>query len=74
MQKAGKLSLYSLIICCVLMMAVSFFYYPKWSRPGSEATISWDVSGYYMYLPATFIYKDLKQCSFKDSILSKYQP
>lgn len=74
MQAAGKLSLYSLIICCVLMTAVGFFYYPKWNQPGSEATISWDVSGYYMYLPATFIYKDLKQCSFKDSILSKYQP
>jgi hypothetical protein len=74
MQKAGKLSLYSFIICCVLLMAMSFFYYPKWNKPGSEATISWDVSGYYMYLPAMFIYKDLKQCSFKDSILSKYQP
>lgn len=74
MQKAGKLSLYSFIICCVLLMAMSFFYYPKWNKPGSEAAISWDVSGYYMYLPAMFIYKDLKQCSFKDSILSKYQP
>lgn len=74
MQKAGKHSLYAFIICCVLMTAVSFFYYPKWNRPGSEATISWDASGYYMYLPATFIYKDLKKCSFKDSILSKYQP
>lgn len=74
MQKAGKHSLYALIICFVLMTAVSFFYYPKWNKPGSEATISWDVSGYYMYLPAAFIYKDLKHCSFKDSILNKYQP
>ena len=41
---------------------------------GTEATISWDVSGYYMYLPALFIYKDIKKCSFKDDILSKYQP
>lgn len=74
MQKAGNYSLYALLTCLVLMTAVSFFYYPKWKKPGSEATISWDVSGYYMYLPATFIYRDIKHCSFKDSILNKYQP
>ena len=39
-----------------------------------EATISWDVSGYYMYLPAFFIYKDLKALAFKDEIIRKYQP
>jgi hypothetical protein len=26
-----------------------------------------------MYLPAVFIYKDLKKCGFKDSLLQKYQ-
>lgn len=40
---------------------------------GTEATISWDVSGYYMYLPATFIYKDLKQQHFQNEILQKYR-
>ncbi|MBK8087210.1 MAG: glycosyltransferase family 39 protein [Chitinophagaceae bacterium] len=60
--------------CAVLILFTGMFYYPKWSKPGSEATISWDVSGYYMYLPAAFIYKDLKKCTFKDSILTKYQP
>lgn len=33
---------------------------------------TWDALGYYMYLPATFIYKDLKQLSFYDSIEQKY--
>lgn len=41
---------------------------------GSEATIGWDVSGYYIYLPALFIYKDLKLLSFQDQILKDYQP
>lgn len=29
-------------------------------QPGEPITISWDVYGYYLYLPATFIYNDLK--------------
>jgi hypothetical protein len=56
------------------MACTAFFFYPKWEKPGAEATISWDVSGYYMYLPASFIYKDLKHCGFKDSIVQKYAP
>src|SRR5690606_1003927 len=48
--------------------------YPKWQKERTEATLSWDVSGYYMYLPALFIYKDIKQCTFKDSIIQKYSP
>lgn len=58
----------------VFMMAIHFLYYPKWNKQNTEATISWDVSGYYMYLPAAFIYKDIKKCAFKDDILTKYQP
>lgn len=49
-------------------------FYPKWSKPGTEATISYDASGYYMYLPALLIYKDIKQCAFADSIMKKYRP
>jgi len=40
----------------------------------TEATLSWDVSGYYFYLPAIFIYKDLKKVAFKDDIQQKYRP
>ena len=40
----------------------------------TEATLSWDASGYYMYLPAVFIYGDLKGCSFANDILSEYGP
>lgn len=56
------------------MIYSAFVFYPKWKQSRTEATISWDVSGYYMYLPAIFIYKDLKHCTFKDSILSRYYP
>lgn len=63
----------SVFICFIFLCSASL-YYPKWEKGGSEATISWDVSGYYWYLPATFIYKDLKKLQFSDSILKKYAP
>ncbi len=56
------------------MFYATFFFYPKWANKGTEATIYWDVSGYYMYLPAIFIYHDIKECKFKDKILKEYRP
>ena len=64
------------IIFVLLLVSLigTHLWYPKWAKEKTEATISWDVSGYYMYLPAIFIYRDLKQCSFREDILDKYQP
>ena len=62
------------VIAVLLMCYTSFFFYPRFKQHGSEATIAWDVSGYYWYLPSVFIYNDLKHQSFKDSILNKYEP
>ncbi len=64
----------ALLACYVIMIYTAFFFYPKWEQSKGEATLSWDASGYYMYLPALLIYKDIKQCSFKDIILEKYRP
>jgi hypothetical protein len=61
-------------LCITLWFAAGFFYYPKWKMSGTEATISWDVSGYYWYLPSAFIYKDLKNQEFASGIISKYNP
>jgi hypothetical protein len=63
-----------LIISYLFITIVSFFYYPKWKIWGTEGTISWDVSGYYWYLPAVFIYKDVKKLEFSKSALEKYNP
>ncbi len=62
------------LISVVLMFYTSFFFYHRWKNPGTEAAISWDVSGYYWYLPSIFIYNDLRHQSFKDHILDKYKP
>jgi hypothetical protein len=64
----------SLWFSCVCISIVALFYYPKWNKEGSEATISWDVSGYYWYLPAFLIYHDVKQISFTQNILNQYKP
>lgn len=64
----------SLLASCMVMLLVGFLFYPKWQKSGTEATLSWDVSGYYMYLPAIFIYQDLKKQSFQDEVISKYRP
>lgn len=61
------------LVSCIWFLAGAF-YYPKWNNQGSEATISWDVSGYYHYLPAIFIYHDLKSQAYMDEINKKYLP
>ncbi|MCB9045259.1 MAG: hypothetical protein H6550_03865 [Chitinophagales bacterium] len=47
-------------------------FYPKWNNTATESPLGWDACTYYWYLPATFIYKDLKQQKFGDSIIAKY--
>jgi len=64
----------AIFISIIFIVLVSLIYYPKWINNGTEATISWDVSGYYYYLPAIFIYGDLKKFKFKDEIHQKYNP
>jgi hypothetical protein len=41
---------------------------------GTAAVISWDVSGYYLYLPATIIHHDLKELRFHEQLLRDYAP
>ena len=68
-----NLSKYTYLIC-ILSILGSALYFPRWNQRGPEATISWDTAGYYYYLPAIFIYKDIKQVAFKDKITEKYKP
>jgi hypothetical protein len=69
----NKFSLVALILGFVFLFYAAFVYYPKWKQAQSEATISWDVAGYYYYLPAVFIYHDLENVGFKAKIQAKYQ-
>ncbi len=73
-MKHHSLSFRAYIGCALFLVAVSVFYYPKWRQSRTEATLSWDVYGYYFYLPALFIYRDIRQLGFRDAIYQKYQP
>jgi len=61
----------SLILCLVLCVAIVFFrfVYPPVS------ILTWDVFGYYLYLPARFIYHDLRlsDLGWVQEIVDKYQ-
>lgn len=70
----SKLSLFAFVAGALFIVSASFFYYPKWKNIGAEATLSWDVSGYYAYLPAAFIYHDLKEAEFLDKAIQDYKP
>ena len=62
------------LLVCYLLIVAAHLYYPKWQQPAAEATISYDVSGYYMYLPAVFIYQDLRELKFLPEITATYRP
>ncbi|RYY40959.1 MAG: hypothetical protein EOO08_03795 [Chitinophagaceae bacterium] len=74
MQAHQNFSRICLFIAAAWMLLAGLFYYPKWQKPGSESTLSWDVNGYYSYLPAALIYRDLRGLGYRDSINRKYQP
>ncbi|MCC6726908.1 MAG: glycosyltransferase family 39 protein [Saprospiraceae bacterium] len=59
---------------CSAMLLLVVVAFPRYTRPGTEATLAWDVSGYYLYLPAVFIYDDLEKVAFLSQIIEKYQP
>ncbi|MEZ4966265.1 MAG: hypothetical protein R2791_13575 [Saprospiraceae bacterium] len=61
-------------LCAALMAATCLFYYPKWKQANTEATLSWDVSGYYLYLPAALIYHDIRQLNWWEAVDAKYHP
>ncbi len=66
------LSRISYILCTALVLYAAFVFYPKWNNKGPETSLGWDACSYYWYLPATFIYQDLKEQKFGDSIIDKY--
>lgn len=70
----SRISYIALAIAYMVILWTSFFYYPKWDKGGSEATIGWDASGYYWYLPAFLIYDDPKQLDFSTGIYQQYAP
>lgn len=67
----NKYSLISFIIGVSMILFMSFLWiYNKYEHKAN--ILAFDVAGYYSYLPAIFIYKDIKQLEWRDDIRSKY--
>jgi hypothetical protein len=62
-----NLSLYTLVVLAGIMLTVAISTPPK-------SILSWDVFGYYLYLPAFFIYHDLgfTDLAFVNEIVAQY--
>ena len=72
---AGR-SLYSLATLLTLgvLMVQARFWAPYWDTHNVQAILTWDAMGYYLYLPAHFIYHDLHRMAFIPQILTEYAP
>lgn len=69
MKKYTRISLGLIASVCLLMVVC---YRPLWKQPTNNGLFTWDAGGYYAYLPASFIYHDLKQLNYCYYIQAKY--
>lgn len=67
-----KRSLLSFVVCCILLGSVSEYVW-MWSKKQDTWLITWDISGYYMYLPFLF-YDDLGKQHNRQYIIDTYRP
>lgn len=69
MKPLHKISYYTALALTILVVGF------RLAAPAKN-TLSWDVLGYYMYLPSTFIYDDLtiQDKAWVDTIIEKYEP
>lgn len=73
-QTRNNLKSFSLITLLIgfSIVSIRFFGDSRWDLQTKGGVINWDVLGYYLYLPSTFIYKDVKKLSYTDSMRVKY--
>ena len=65
----ARLSSYALILLCAVTVAV------RCTMPQRQV-LTWDVFGYYLYLPAGFIHDDpaLQDRAWLDEVMTTYEP
>lgn len=69
-----KVSKIFLAIAMLVMLWDTTLNNPKWDLESGRSTINFDVSAYYMYLPAIFIHQDIKALKWKDEMMEEYKP
>ena len=66
-------SLLAILLLFVLMIQARLWA-PYWDTHNVQAILTWDAMGYYIYLPAHFIYHDLGHMTFAADIMREYNP
>ncbi len=74
-NRHGKVSLYT-VYFLAFVVVISRLTFPRWLTYDVLSILSWDVFGYYLYLPAIFIHHDLgiSDFSWLQQILDAYHP
>lgn len=72
MKRDDSLSFFTFLFSCLFLLTVSFVV-SKWNDWESQKLITWDSSGYYMYLPG-FFYDDLGELHNHQYIIDTYKP
>ena len=72
----SRRSPYSLlaILTLFLLMVQARLWAPYWDTHSMQGILTWDAMGYYIYLPARFIYHDLGHMAFASDIMREYSP
>ncbi len=68
----NKFSFTSLVLIGIMYIVIRLLNTND-SKHSPIKVTSWDALGYYMYLPAAFIYKDVSKLNFYDSMEIKYK-
>ena len=72
-SRGANYSLAALLVL-FLMMVQARLWAPYWDTRNVQAILTWDAMGYYLYLPAQFIYHDLDRLAFIPNIMREYSP
>ena len=61
------------IFLYLLLVVFNNLIAPRWLVTGWNSQLSWDVVGYYLYLPSAFIYQDFFDLAYIPALLEKYE-
>ena len=70
-MECNRKSFYTVILLSAIIIIYSF--HNNEVSTGRSNVITWDVYGYYLYLPAVFIYHDTRQYNFATEHLKNYE-
>ena len=62
------------IVALFLLLLQVRLWAPNFETHNVTAVLTWDALGYYLYLPAHFIYHDLSRLAFMPNIMREYNP